>query len=121
MTNILNMEPRIDAVLAALQDRLDEEAANGRIFDISAWINFFTFDVISDLAYGEAFGCLETGKGVHGILTALQSGFLLPVLFGTFPELFNPLFATVGRFLEPQADFGIGLAIKVRGARQRVA
>ena len=30
-------------------------------FDIVRWLNFVTFDVIGDLAFGESFGCLERG------------------------------------------------------------
>jgi hypothetical protein len=118
MTSILNVESRIDGVLDSLRHRLDEEAVNDRAFDISTWINYFTFNAISELACGTAFGCLETGNDVHGILAGLQSGFLLPVLFSTFPGFFNPLFAIVGHFAKPPADSGIGLAIKVRRESQ---
>lgn len=31
-------------------------------FDMKNWLNFTTFDVIGDLAFGEPFGCLERGE-----------------------------------------------------------
>lgn len=30
--------------------------------EVTKWFNFFTFDVIGDLTFGESFGCLQTGK-----------------------------------------------------------
>ena len=33
----------------------------GALINMTDWINFFTMDVIGDLAFGEPFGCLETG------------------------------------------------------------
>ena len=30
--------------------------------DMTQWYNYFTFDIIGELAFGEPFGCLEAGK-----------------------------------------------------------
>lgn len=30
--------------------------------DLSMWLNWATFDITGDLAFGEPFGCLEAGK-----------------------------------------------------------
>lgn len=35
---------------------------SGEAFDIVKWMNFITFDVIGDLAFGESFGCLDKGE-----------------------------------------------------------
>jgi cytochrome P450 len=32
------------------------------VHHMTEWLNFFTMDVIGDLAFGEPFGCLETGE-----------------------------------------------------------
>ena len=34
----------------------------GALVNLTDWLNFFTMDVIGDLAFGEPFGCLETGE-----------------------------------------------------------
>lgn len=36
--------------------------ANGEIVDMVKWFNFLTFDIIGKLAFGDAFGTLESGK-----------------------------------------------------------
>jgi cytochrome P450 len=37
-------------------------AENSQSFNLVDWLNFTTFDIIGDLAFGEPFGCLESGK-----------------------------------------------------------
>ncbi|KAK7721711.1 hypothetical protein SLS57_005059 [Botryosphaeria dothidea] len=52
-------EPLIARYIDLLVARLRERAAPDRPLNIMAWYNYTTFDVIGDLAFGEAFGCLE--------------------------------------------------------------
>ncbi|KAJ3545029.1 hypothetical protein NM208_g2727 [Fusarium decemcellulare] len=44
--------------------QLTSRANHGDIVDIVKWFNFTTFDIIGDLAFGEPFGCLDSG-GYH--------------------------------------------------------
>lgn len=37
-------------------------AKSGALINMTDWVNFFTMDVISDLAFGEPFGCIERGE-----------------------------------------------------------
>lgn len=39
-----------------------ENLETGALVNMTDWLNFFTMDVIGDLAFGESFGCLETGE-----------------------------------------------------------
>jgi len=41
---------------------LNRMEANNESFNMVNWLNFTTFDIIGDLAFGEPFGCLETGE-----------------------------------------------------------
>ncbi|KAI4121446.1 MAG: hypothetical protein LQ338_006353 [Usnochroma carphineum] len=38
------------------------DARSGALVNITDWVNFFTMDVIGDLAFGEPFGCIERGE-----------------------------------------------------------
>ena len=37
-------------------------AKSGALINMTDWVNFFTMDVIGDLAFGEPFGCIERGE-----------------------------------------------------------
>ena len=39
-----------------------ENPNSGALVNMTDWLNFFTMDVIGDLAFGESFGCLQTGE-----------------------------------------------------------
>ena len=45
-----------------LVQRLDRAAEEGESIDIREWLNFFTFDVISDMAFGNDPNFLQTGE-----------------------------------------------------------
>jgi hypothetical protein len=42
------------------KDNRDKDGENG--IDIFKWLNFVTFDVVTDLAFGESFKTVETGE-----------------------------------------------------------
>lgn len=43
-------------------DLRDGSVQNARGINMAKWYNWVTFDIIGDLAFGEAFGCVEMGK-----------------------------------------------------------
>ncbi|KAF0637148.1 hypothetical protein FPSE5266_04382 [Fusarium pseudograminearum] len=67
-------QPIIRGYVDKLMKGLHAESDNGtKPVNIAAWYNFTTFDVIGDLAFGEPFGCLDTGK-LHPWITLMFSG-----------------------------------------------
>ena len=63
-----------------LVNKLTEAATSSDpIVDMSMWYAFTTFDLIGDLAFGEPFGCLESG-GYHPWVAMIFSGFKLSAL-----------------------------------------
>jgi cytochrome P450 len=56
-------------LIASLVDQLVEELRKrgGESLDLGQWFNMMTFDIIGDLAFGETFGGVASGKDVPGI------------------------------------------------------
>lgn len=52
-------QPLIQTYVDRLMLRLRKEAAKRAQIDIVTWFNFIAFDLISDLAFGGSFDCLE--------------------------------------------------------------
>jgi cytochrome P450 len=46
-----------------------ENGAKGARVNMTDWLNFFTMDVIGDLAFGEPFGCMDKGEYHHWVRT----------------------------------------------------
>ncbi|PYH76607.1 cytochrome P450 monooxygenase [Aspergillus uvarum CBS 121591] len=53
-------EPVIQGKINLLLAQLHREASKGVAPEMTSWFNFFTFDLIGELAFGESFGCLES-------------------------------------------------------------
>lgn len=63
---IREQEPLIQANVALLIKRLQDQigADSTACVDMNKWMNWTTFDLIGDIAFGESFGCLRDG-GYH--------------------------------------------------------
>lgn len=72
--SMMAQQPIIRVYVDKLMKGLHAASDNGtKPVDIATWYNFTTFDVIGDLAFGEPFGCLDTGK-LHPWITLIFAG-----------------------------------------------
>lgn len=55
-------EGLITAYINVLMDKLTDVAESGAKVDMVKWYNFTTFDIVSDLAFGESFSSLNNGE-----------------------------------------------------------
>lgn len=73
------MEPIVDEILKILirhireHALLDNDQADQPFIDFTVLANYFTVDVITRIAFGREFGCLETNSDVHGLLAAMDA------------------------------------------------
>ncbi|KAJ4417557.1 hypothetical protein N0V82_006116 [Gnomoniopsis sp. IMI 355080] len=105
---ILAMEPIVDEILHILirHIRVHASTADKTIrpvcIDLSTVVNYFTSDVITRIAFGREFGCLESNSDVHGLLAAMNAAmkaYTIPISIpwlreltsgGTFMKYFGP-------------------------------
>lgn len=82
-------EPIISSYIDTFIIRLQEFADREESVNLEEWLNFLTFDIIGDLAFGEPFGCLE-GSGYHpwvaAIFQSIKTGAFLRAL-SVYPSL----------------------------------
>lgn len=62
----------IDTFISRLGDFVNA-TEHDEPFDMLRWLNFMTFDIIGDLAFGEAFGCLQNSGYHPWVETMFQS------------------------------------------------
>lgn len=84
-------EPRVKKNAGLLLQRIEE--TQGMPFDVSKWFNFYSFDVMGDLAFGENFDMLSSGQE-HGFMKLIHKHMVAVGYFShliwTFP-LFRAL------------------------------
>ncbi|CAG8984147.1 hypothetical protein HYALB_00006251 [Hymenoscyphus albidus] len=59
---LLEQEDIIQEYVTLFINHLDRMCTNDETFNMVNWLNFTTFDIIGDLAFGEPFGCLASGE-----------------------------------------------------------
>ncbi|EUC26939.1 hypothetical protein COCCADRAFT_42157 [Bipolaris zeicola 26-R-13] len=65
-------EPLIRRHVDRLFSCLEEHCSEGRSLDLAKWFNFFSFDVIGDLSFGESFGNMERKEFHPWIATIME-------------------------------------------------
>ncbi|KAF6837161.1 cytochrome P450 [Colletotrichum plurivorum] len=81
---LLEQEPIFEKytslLVRRLKDKMAEGSSRGGGFDLSAWYNYTTFDVMADLTFGESLGLLEKAQYAPWI-AAIWNSFQAGVVF----------------------------------------
>jgi hypothetical protein len=77
--------------------------------DFALKTQYFTLDVISDVAFGKAFGDLDADKDTFSIIQTSKETLPMIVLIGAFPWLANIFFAYPFKLLLPSDKDTVGL------------
>jgi hypothetical protein len=62
----MDQEPIIQEYMSKVVSRLRQFARDEQAVDVCEWFNYFTFDTMGNLAFGESFGCLDEGRYRNG-------------------------------------------------------
>ncbi|KAL4897271.1 cytochrome P450 [Aspergillus ambiguus] len=72
MSTLTEFEPFVDSTIQSLFVQLDRFVSERKVCDIAIWLQYYAFDVIGHLTFSKAFGFLEQGKDVDGIIGSLE-------------------------------------------------
>lgn len=76
---LMDQEPIIQDYMGKVVYNFRKLAQKNETFNICDWFNYFTFDTMGDLAFGESFGCLDRGEyqeWVHMLFHCVKDGAL---------------------------------------------
>jgi len=96
-------------------ERMREQAENGKQVEMVTWFTFVSFDILGDLAFGESFGCLESGalhSWIGMIHTAVKSAITLQTIQRFVPGLFGIAMRLMGATMD--VDNFMFCALKAR-------
>ncbi|WZH43100.1 cytochrome P450 [Fusarium acuminatum] len=120
---VQDLEPKIDKNILAFIQLLRKYADNNKPVDLGRRAQFFTLDVISDLAFGEPFGFLETDSDVYKYIQiteeTLPSVMVTTVVPWLVKVLSSPLFKKLLPSEKDRLGFGrlMGIAKQVTAER----
>lgn len=101
-TTMQRQEPLITTYVDLLFKRLREQAEKREAIDMVRWLNYFTFDVIGDLSFGESFGMLER-SGYHEWIKNLLGFFHTQYILANFRRAYPLLEALITPILKLSA------------------
>ncbi|OLN95806.1 Pisatin demethylase 9 [Colletotrichum chlorophyti] len=116
-----DLEAKIDQNVLRLVKLVEKYASDNRAFDFGRKAQFFTLDVISDLAFGEPFGDLATDSDVHEYIGTMEKNMPAIILTTVLPWLLKALSSPVFRSLLPSEKDAIGVGKTIGIAKQVVA
>ncbi|OAG38665.1 hypothetical protein AYO21_07171 [Fonsecaea monophora] len=109
-TALRDYEPRVKLFTQSLTQQI--AARTGQPLNASQWFNYYSFDVMGDLAYGKSFDMLETG-GSHWAIDLLNEGIYYmgtlghvtwAVILFTYVPILNRKFRQFLAFCEKMID-----------------
>lgn len=98
--SLREQEPLVLSYINLFVSKLQESAAREEVVNMEELLNFLTFDIIGDLAFGEPFGCLQGSEYHPWVATIFKS-----VKTGAFIRAFQiyPILALAMRKMMPKS------------------
>ncbi|KAI1614672.1 cytochrome P450 [Exophiala viscosa] len=118
-TNIKKMEPLIDGQMQHWIGKMVERyESTGQSFDLCDWAVYMAYDVVSELGFGAAFGFVEAGNDVGGLIKGFHDGMALFGLLARFHPFTTWIKTTsLGKKMlvaKPEDKSGIGILMRYR-------
>ncbi|OJJ58292.1 hypothetical protein ASPSYDRAFT_152542 [Aspergillus sydowii CBS 593.65] len=118
MSSLVHYEEFVDQCADVFFQRLGEFAERDAKFNLGEWLQFYAFDVIGEITYGQRFGFLDRGHDIDGTIGALQNLMAYSSLIGIYHEWHPRLFGTLSRFTWSGAG---GRAYIMRYVQEKIA
>ncbi|KAF2495828.1 cytochrome P450 monooxygenase [Lophium mytilinum] len=77
---LMDQEPIVQDYMSKVVSNMRKLARKEETFNICDWFNYFTFDTMGDLAFGQSFGCLDRGEyqeWVHMLFQTVKDGMMI--------------------------------------------
>jgi hypothetical protein len=87
--------------------------------DLAPKIQYFTLDVISDIAFGKAFGNLTADGDVSSYIKIIEEAFPFVMILATFPELCQIFFSRIFKPIWPKDTDKTGIGKLMGYVRSR--
>lgn len=121
----LHVEKDVDDQLLALfgliEDQYLSTDSSLRPADLGQILTYFTLDVISKVAFGQAFGFVEANEDPYGYIANLQEFLPAIIVFGAYTELQKILRLPFMKAIMPNSSDKRGLGRVMGFAKERVA
>ncbi|RFU82160.1 pisatin demethylase [Trichoderma arundinaceum] len=115
-----NIEPKMDNNVREFLKLLGRYADEGKALDFGRKVQYFTLDVISDIAYGAPFGFVETDSDMFEYIKTTEKNLPLVMVVTVFPWLLKLLNSPILKGVLPSTKDRLGFG-RIMGIAKDVA
>lgn len=72
MSSVAKYEGIIDKHIAVFIEQMRKKSREGKIFDLSPWMQWLAFDIVMDVVFSNPLGMVEQGRDVDGLIASLH-------------------------------------------------
>jgi hypothetical protein len=87
MAAMQQLSPFIDDTIDFFMGKMAGFADGDGKVDLGAWLHYFAFDVLGEVAFGRSFGFLEQGKDIEDAISIIDNSQRYNGIVGQVPEL----------------------------------
>lgn len=113
-----DVDNRVAAFVKLIEDKYISIGAQFRPMDLASRAQYFTVDVISELAFGETFGCLEKDADLKTYVESIEGAIPRVPVFNMFPEISRFFHKRPLRWWLFPADKPVGLGPIINVAKE---
>ncbi|KAJ5703679.1 P450 monooxygenase [Penicillium malachiteum] len=120
LTNVMRMEPLLDKHILKWLSKIKHDFADAhKPLDYPMWGAFLSYDSITDLAFRNPFGCIESGSDVGGLMEQFRLGAIAFGIAGRLYKFFRWLPHTwPGKYLVVRPDQTRGFGVMFNQAKK---
>ncbi|OTA56064.1 putative cytochrome P450 [Hypoxylon sp. EC38] len=118
MSSLVSYEPHVDHCVELFCGKLEKMASSKSSINLGNWLQFFAFDTVSMITFGERLGFLDHGEDVENLMQSLHHDHVTLNILGTFPELISFYKKLSGLFAIPNTMFQRFASKKIESGRQ---
>merc|ERR1712000_84614 len=115
------VDEHISRLVRLIETKYTSTTQDYRPVDFARKIQYFTLDVISDLAFGEAFGYMDQDEDVFDFIKITRSFFPVAVLMANIPALVALVHSPLMRGMLPKESDKLGFGAFIGVAKRKVA
>ncbi|RYP41574.1 hypothetical protein DL767_000916 [Monosporascus sp. MG133] len=105
MSSLVSYEPYVDHCIDLFHSQLENLASTRSTVNLGRWLQYFAFDAVSMITFGERLGFLDHGKDVENLIQNLDHDHAVLNLLGTYPGLIGAYKKLSGLFTGTKVMF----------------
>ncbi|KAJ6041289.1 uncharacterized protein N7446_010820 [Penicillium canescens] len=105
MSSMVHYESYVDECVRIFCGKLEGFSKSKQSINMGTWLQYYAFDVITNITFGKSFGYLEKAKDIDNMIAKLDQSNLYSALAGLFPSVHAIVVRLAGSPAQEMIDY----------------